>query len=203
MRKRVYIAYTGGTIGMRHTHSGYRPEPGYLQQQMRAMPELRQPSMPSTTVNEYEPLLDSSNMTPAEWIEIARDIGRNYRKYDGFLVVDGTDPMPYPAAALPFMLNGLDKPVIITGSQIPLCEVRNDARENLITSLLIAANHAIPEVCVYFGGRLLRGCRAVKVCADGFAPYDSPNLPPLGLVGTDIEINWPLVRKGGRRLRVE
>ena len=112
MRKRVYIAYTGGTIGMRHTHSGYRPEPGYLQQQMRAMPELRQPSMPSTTVNEYEPLLDSSNMTPAEWIEIARDVGRNYKKYDGFLVLHGTDTMAYTASALPFMLNGLGKPVI-------------------------------------------------------------------------------------------
>src|SRR5207253_9754165 len=88
-------------------------------------------------------------------------------------------------------------------SQIPLCEVRNDARENLITSLLIAANHAIPEVCLYFGGKLLRGCRAVKVSADGFAAFDSPNLPPIGTVGTDIEINWPLVRKRGRRLRVE
>src|SRR4029077_7146254 len=112
LRKRVYIAYTGGTIGMRHTRSGYRPEPGYLQQQMRAMPELRQASMPSTTVNEYEPLLDSSNMTPAEWIEIARDIGRNYKKYDGFLVLHGTDTMAYTASALPFMLNGLGKPVI-------------------------------------------------------------------------------------------
>ena len=203
LRKRVYIAYTGGTVGMRHTRNGYRPEPGYLQRQMRAMPELRQASMPRVTVNEYEPLLDSSNMTPAEWIEIARDIGRNYKKYDGFLVLHGTDTMAYTASALPFMLNGLGKPVIITGSQIPLCEVRNDARENLITSLLIAANHPIPEVCLYFGGKLLRGCRAVKVSADGFAAFDSPNLPPLGTVGTDIEINWPLVRKGGRRLRVE
>src|SRR2546428_513155 len=203
LRKRVYIAYTVGTNDNRHTARCYRPEPGYLQQQMHVMPELRQASMPSTTVNEYEPLLDSSNMTPAEWIEIARDIGRNYKKYDGFLVLHGTDTMAYTASALPFMLNGLGKPVIITGSQIPLCEVRNDARENLITSLLIAANDAIPEVCLYFGGRLLRGCRAVKVSADGFAAFDSPNLPPLGTVGTDIEINWPLVRKGGRRLRVE
>src|SRR6266550_1959810 len=195
LRKRVYIAYTGGTIGMRHTRNGYRPEPGYLQRQMREMPELRQASMPSTTVNEYRPLLDSSNMTPAEWIEIARDIGRNYKKYDGFLVLHGTDTMAYTASALPFMLNGLGKPVIITGSQIPLCEVRNDARENLITSLLIAANYDIPEVCLYFGGKLLRGCRAVKVSADGFAAFDSPNFPHLGTAGIDIGINWSYVRR--------
>src|SRR2546428_5371306 len=203
MRKRVYIAYTGGTIGMKRTRAGYSPEPGYLQRQMAAMPELRTSSIPAFTINEYTPLLDSSNMTPREWVKIARDIAANYRRYDGFVVLHGTDTMAYTASALPFMLSGLGKPVIITGSQIPLCEVRNDARENLITSLLIAANDAIPEVCLYFGGRLLRGCRAVKVSADGFAAFDSPNLPPLGTVGTDIEINWPLVRKGGRRLRVE
>jgi len=204
VRKRIYVAYTGGTIGMRHTRNGYHPEPGYLQHQMKAMPELRQKSMPATVVNEYEPLLDSSNMTPAEWAKIARDIAEHYDDYHGFLVLHGTDTMAYTASALPFMLNGLSKPVIITGSQIPLCEVRNDARENLITSLLIAANHAIPEVCLYFGGRLLRGCRAVKVSADGFAAFASPNMPPLGTVGTEIEINWPLVRRTrSRKLRLE
>src|SRR5438093_1775389 len=189
---------------MRHTRNGYHPEPGYLQQQMKAMPELRQKSMPATVVNEYEPLLDSSNMTPAEWAKIARDIAEHYDDYHGFLVLHGTDTMAYTASALPFMLTGLSKPVIITGSQIPLCEVRNDARENLITSLLIAANHPIPEVCLYFGGRLLRGCRAVKVSADGFAAFASPNMPPLGTVGTEIEINWPLVRRTrSRKLRLE
>ncbi len=203
MRKRVYIAYTGGTIGMRHTRSGYRPEPGYLQRQLKEMPELRNPSMPSFTVHEYEPLLDSSNMTPREWVKIARDIADHYRRYDGFVVLHGTDTMAYTASALPFMLGGLGKPVVITGSQIPLCEVRNDARENLITSLLIAAGYEIPEVCLYFGGKLIRGCRAVKVSADGFAAFDSPNLPPLGIVGTDIEINWPLVRKASGRFKLQ
>jgi L-asparaginase len=203
MRKRVYIANTGGTIGMKHTRSGYRPEPGYLQRQMAAMPALRNPSMPSFTIHEYSPLLDSSNMTPAEWVAIARDIAKNYRRYDGFVVLHGTDTMAYTASALPFMLAGLGKPVIITGSQIPLCEVRNDARENLITSLMIASGYEIPEVCLYFGGKLLRGCRAVKVSADGFQAFDSPNLPPLGTVGIDIEINWPLVRKKSGRLRVD
>src|SRR6266540_6288022 len=203
MRKRVYIAYTGGTIGMRRTRAGYRPEPGSLQRQMAEMPELRNASMPAFTIHEYEPLLDSSNMTPQEWVNIARDIAKNYRRYDGFVVLHGTDTMAYTASALPFMLSGLGKPVVITGSQIPLCEVRNDARENLITSLLIAAGYEIPEVCLYFGGQLLRGCRAVKVSADGFAAFDSPNFPPLGTVGIDIEVNWDLVRKSnGRRLRV-
>jgi L-asparaginase len=204
LRKRVYIAYTGGTIGMKRTRAGYRPEPGYLQKQMAAMPELRNSSIPTFTIHEYAPLLDSSNMTPRHWVEIARDIAENYRRYDGFVVLHGTDTMAYTASALPFMLRGLGKPVIITGSQIPLCEVRNDARENLITSLLIAAGYDIPEVCLYFGGKLLRGCRAVKVSADGFAAFDSPNIPPLGTAGIDIEINWELVRKGSRKkLRLE
>ena len=203
MRKRVYIVYTGGTIGMKRTRSGYRPEPGYLQSQLAEMPELKHDSMPSYTVHQYEPLLDSSNMTPAEWVKIARDVETNYDRYDGFVVLHGTDTMAYTASALPFLLGGLRKPVIITGSQIPLCEIRNDARENLITSLMLAANYAIPEVCLYFGGKLLRGCRATKVSADGFAAFDSPNFPPLGTVGIDIEVNWDLVRKpGGARLRV-
>jgi L-asparaginase len=194
MRKRVYIAYTGGTIGMRRTRDGYSPEPGYLQEQLDAMPELRHESMPLVTIGEYAPLLDSSNMTPREWVKIAHDVADRYDDYDGFVVLHGTDTMAYTASALPFMLNGLAKPVLITGSQIPLCEVRNDARENLITSLLIASTYDVPEVCLYFGGRLLRGCRAVKVSADGFAAFDSPNFPPLGTVGIGIEINWPFVR---------
>jgi len=205
MRKRVYIAYTGGTIGMKRTRAGYVPASGFLQEQMDAMPELKHPSMPRFEVHEYAPLLDSSNMTPREWVAIARDIGDHYARYDGFVVLHGTDTMAYTASALPFMLHGLGKPVIVTGSQIPLCEVRNDGRENLITSLLIAANYDIPEVCLYFGGRLLRGCRAVKVSADGFAAFASPNVPPLGNVGIDIEINWDLVRKPRQRqkMRVE
>src|SRR5947208_1093741 len=194
MRKRVYIAYTGGTIGMTPTRDGYTPARGSLQKQMKQMPELRHPSMPSYRIHEYDPLLDSSNMTPAEWLKIARDIAGVYDGYDGFVVLHGTDTMAYTTSALPFLLKGLAKPVIVTGSQIPLCEVRNDGRENLITSLLIAANHDVPEVCLYFGGKLLRGCRAVKVSADGFAAFASPNVPPLGNVGIDIEINWDLVR---------
>jgi L-asparaginase len=204
MRKRVYIAHTGGTIGMAPTREGYRPARGNLQKQMRAIPELHHSSMPEYVIHDYEPLLDSSNMTPAEWVTIANDIAAHYREFDGFVVLHGTDTMAYTASALPFMLEGLGKPVVITGSQIPLCEVRNDARENLITSLLIASEYAIPEVSLYFGGKLLRGCRATKVSADDFDAFDSPNFPHLGNAGIDIEINWDLVRTAKRKkLRVQ
>lgn len=193
LKKHVYIAYTGGTIGMRKTPDGYAPAPGYLEAQMAEMPELRHPSIPDFTVNEYRPLLDSSNMSPLDWLKIARDIAANYDRYDGFIVLHGTDTMAYTSSALAFILQELQKPVILTGSQIPLCEVRNDARENLITSLLIAAEHAIPEVCLYFGNKLLRGCRAVKINADGFDAFATPNFPPLGVAGIDITIDWKQV----------
>jgi L-asparaginase len=101
--------------------------------------------------------------------------------------------MVYTASALPFMLKGLKKPVILTGAQIPLSEVRNDARKNLITALIIAANFKIPEVCLCFGNKLLRGNRAVKVNADGLDAFESPNFPPLGTLGVEIKINWDLV----------
>ena len=188
---------------MNRTRNGYGPRLGYLQQQMNAMPELKHASIPSFTIHDYQPLLDSSNMTPVEWLKIAQDIEANYDAFDGFVVLHGTDTMAYTASALPFMLESLRKPVIITGSQIPLCEVRNDARENLITSLLIAANYDVPEVCLYFGGRLLRGCRATKVSADGFAAFDSPNFPPLGTVGIDIEIQHDFVRKPKSGVKLE
>lgn len=193
MKKRVYIAYTGGTIGMRKTLQGYEPAPGFLAEAMRGMPELGDPSMPEYEIHEYDPLLDSSNMMPSDWVKIADDIARHYHDYDGFVVLHGTDTMAYTSSALTFMLQGLHKPVILTGSQIPLCEIRNDARSNLITSLLIASSYRIPEVCLLFGSRLLRGSRAVKVSADAFDAFESPNFPPLGTIGIEIEINWSVV----------
>lgn len=193
MKKRVYIAYTGGTIGMTKTPDGYAPAYGFLEAQIAAMPELRSDLMPEYDIHEYDPLLDSANMTPAEWLKIAQDIADHYDGYDGFIVLHGTDTMAYTASALPFMLQGLRKPVILTGSQIPLCEVRNDARANMITVMMIAAQFAIPEVCLYFGHQLLRGCRSVKVNADGFDAFASPNYPPLGEVGIGIDIDWDVV----------
>ena len=180
---------------MQNTGEGYAPAPGFLETRLREMPELRDAAMPEFVLHEYNPLLDSSNMTPREWLIIARDIFDHYDAYDGFVVLHGTDTMAYTASALPFLLQGLNKPVILTGSQIPLVELRNDARENIITALMLAANFPIPEVCLYFGDKLLRGCRTVKVNATGFDAFDSPNFPPLGTVGIDIHIDWNLVRR--------
>ena len=146
MRKKVYIAYTGGTIGMKRTADGFVPAAGYLQQLMDNLPELKSDLLPEYQIDEYEPLLDSSNMTPADWLKIATDISKRHNAFDGFVVLHGTDTMAYTASALPFMLQGLKKPVVITGAQIPLCRVRNDARDNLITALLIAATSALTFV---------------------------------------------------------
>jgi L-asparaginase len=196
MKKRVYIAYTGGTIGMKQVGGNYLPISNYLQEEMAAIPAFSHPSLPAYTIQEYTPLLDSPNMTPADWSRIARDVCSRYDEYDGFIVLHGTDTMAYTASALAFMVDGLSKPIIVTGSQIPLCEIRNDAQDNLITALMLAASDfAIPEVTLYFNSRLLRGCRAVKIDADGFDAFASPNFPPLAIVGVEIEVNSHLVRQ--------
>jgi L-asparaginase len=187
--KKLYIAYTGGTIGMRRTEQGYAPQPGFLAEQMARMPELSDLRMPGYALHEYEPLLDSSNMRPADWVRIGRDIVEHHDDYDGFIVLHGTDTMAYTASALPFFIRGLRKPVIITGSQIPLSELRNDARINLITSMVIAVEAPSHEVTLFFGNRLLRGCRATKVNADGLEAFDSPNYPSLATIGVDVHVD--------------
>ncbi len=194
MARSVYLAHTGGSIGMRRSAAGYAPEPGYLAERLTAMPELQASEMPRLTVREYAPLLDSADMTPRDWERIGRDIVEHHGQYDGFVILHGTDTMAYSASALSFMLEGLAKPVILTGSQIPLAEVRSDARENLITSLLLAAYYPLPEVCIYLSGQLLRGNRARKVSASGFDAFVSPNAPPLGTVGVEINVAWERVR---------
>jgi L-asparaginase len=162
---------------------------------MAAIPAFSHDALPAYTINEYAPLLDSPDMTPADWSRIARDIYDHYEEYDGFIVLHGTDTMAYTASALAFMFHGLRKPIIVTGSQIPLCEIRNDAQENLITALMLAAERPIPEVALYFNSQLLRGCRTVKVDADGFDAFDSPNFPPLATVGVEVEINDHLIKR--------
>lgn len=193
MRRRVFIAYVGGTIGMQRGPDGYRPVPGLLKQQMDRLPELHHASMPEWEIVEYRPLLDSACMRPADWWRIAIDIHARHAVCDGFVVLHGTDTMAFSASALSFLLEGLQKPVILTGSQIPLCELRTDARENLVTSVQMAATVGVPEVCLYFGDKLLRGCRAVKVDAEGFDAFASPNLPPLARVGVEIDVDRELV----------
>lgn len=199
MRKRVLVINTGGTIGMRRTAHGYGPEPGFLRAQMERIPELADPAMPAYEVREFEPVIDSANMTPADWERIAREIHQAYAAYDGFLILHGTDTMAYTASALAFMLHGLAKSVILTGSQLPLCELRNDARENLMTGLMLASQFTIPEVAIFFGSRLLRGCRSTKTSTNLFEAFDSPNYPPLGSAGTQLEVFAERVRPAAAR----
>jgi L-asparaginase len=188
-RRSVYIAYTGGTIGMRRGERGYRPAPGYLAERMRQSQLLNDPGMPRYTIHEYEPLLDSSNMTPAHWSRIGQDLYDHYEDYDGFIVLHGTDTMAYSASALSFLFENLGKPILFTGSQVPLAELRTDARENLVTSLLLAAGLGPPEVCLFVGNRLLRGNRSTKVSAERFRAFASPNYPPLGDAGVHLRIH--------------
>jgi L-asparaginase len=190
-RAKIFIVYTGGTIGMRKTPRGYRPEPGYLQRLLDEIPRFADEALPEFVIDEFDPLLDSSNMTPAHWLQIAEMIRRNYAAYDGFLVIHGTDTMAFAASALSFMLEDLAKPVILTGSQIPLEETRNDAQHNLLTAMLILGRHhrELAEVMIYFDSLLLRGNRATKVSVDSFDAFASPNFPPLGRVGIDISID--------------
>ncbi|KAI7865078.1 asparaginase-domain-containing protein [Spinellus fusiger] len=142
------------------------------------------------SILEYDPLLDSCNMTMSDWVRIARDIQVNYQSYDAFIVLHGTDTMAYTASALSFMLEALGKTVIVTGSQVPLTELRNDAVENLLGAITIAGHFVIPEVCLYFSQKLYRGNRTSKKSAVDFDAFDSPNIPPLVEVGIDIEVKW-------------
>lgn len=192
--KSIYVLSTGGTIAMQKTEHGYAPAVGHLAKSMAKLPELQNPDMPHYTVHEYEKPIDSANMTLENWIQIGEHIQKNYADYDGFVILHGTDTMAYTASALSFMLENLSKPVIFTGSQLPLFETRNDARENLINAILIASHYAIPEVCVYFNNKLFRGNRCKKVDASSFAAFASPNFPALGKVGTDIIVRHNLVR---------
>ncbi|MFA0112129.1 asparaginase [Vibrio sp. 10N.261.46.E11] len=189
-RKHIYIAYTGGTIGMQKSlDHGYVPVAGFMDKQLAAMPEFHRPEMPEYTIHEYSPLMDSSDMTPLDWQTIADDIRANYDKYDGFVILHGTDTMAYTASALSFMLENLGKPVIVTGSQIPLAELRSDGQANLLNALHIAANYPINEVTLFFNNKLMRGNRSTKSHADGFNAFTSPNLTPLLEAGINIQIS--------------
>ncbi|MGI9516678.1 MAG: asparaginase [Pirellulaceae bacterium] len=188
MPGKILIIHTGGTIGMKPTDSGYRPAPGFLEHQLVDLARQWGAQMPAFDVTEYDPLLDSANFCPRDWRRIADDIAVHYYEYEAFLVLHGTDTMAYTASALALMLRGLNKNVILTGSQLPLCLRRNDARENLITGMILASAHSVPEVCVLFGSVLLRGCRATKVSATSFDSFDSPNSRPLGTIGTHIRV---------------
>ncbi|QUM81076.1 asparaginase [Moritella sp. 5] len=187
-KKSIYIAYTGGTIGMQHSEHGYVPMEGFMTDCLARLPEFHREEMPDFTLHEYSPLIDSSNMSPSDWQQIAEDIQSNYDDYDGFVILHGTDTMAYTASALSFMLEDLGKPVIVTGSQIPLAEIRSDGQSNLLNSLYLAANYPVHEVCLFFNNQLLRGNRTTKVHADGFSAFATPNCETLLKVGINIEI---------------
>lgn len=186
----ILIIYTGGTIGMvQRPHTGTLA-PVKWDQIKEEVPELNKFNYQIKTIT-FNPALDSSNVTPAVWVKIAKTIEKNYNLFDGFVVLHGTDTMAYTASALSYMFENLDKPVILTGSQLPIGTLRTDGKENLITAVEIAAakengNSLVPEVCVYFDFKLYRGNRTVKRDADQFSAFQSVNYPELAVAGVDI-----------------
>lgn len=186
-RKHIGLLYTGGTVGMAKTAQGYAPMADFAGA-LEGLLNSSCATLPNYTLYEYATPIDSTNATPADWQKIGRDIAARYGNHDGFVVLHGTDTMAYTATALSFMLQGLRKPVIVTGSQIPLGEVRSDALQNLITALQLAASDQINEVTLYFNQRLLRGNRCTKVSAQSFDAFDSPNYPWLGQVGINVRL---------------
>jgi L-asparaginase len=196
----VCILHVGGTIGMTRTPDGLVPVPGVLERYLAAMPELHGADVPLHHIERLDPLLDSADMRPRDWVRIARAILDRDHEFDGFVVLHGTDTMVYTASALSFLLPGLRKPVIVTGSQLSLEHVRSDGREHIITALIMAGTLPIPEVCIYFASRLLRGNRTQKIHNSDFVAFGSGNLPPLATVGVGITVNEHLVRKPGEGL---
>ena len=203
MKKHIYVAYTGGTIGMRPSPQGYIPVAGFLSETLASMPEFHRDEMPDFTIHEYDSLIDSSDMQPDDWQQIADDIQEHYDSYDGFIILHGTDTMAFTASALSFMLENLAKPVIVTGSQIPLAELRSDGQQNLLNSLYVAANYPISEVSLFFNNTLYRGNRTTKAHADGFNAFASPNLSALLEAGIHIRrLNTPPAPAGQGELKV-
>jgi len=191
-KSKVMIIYTGGTVGMAHDAQGVLV-PFDFASILEHLPTLRNLFLDLTVISFHQPI-DSSNVLPEHWQTIAKIIFDHHDEQDGFVVLHGTDTMSFTASALSFMLPGLAKPVIVTGAQLPIGEPRSDARENLITSLEIAATTrqgraAVPEVCIYFGDGLLRGNRSKKTESMHFDAFQSENYPPLAKAGVKIEYN--------------
>lgn len=191
MKPRILIIYTGGTIGMIEDAVTHALRPFDFSHLMENVPKVKMLNYDIHNI-QFEPPIDSSDMSPARWSEIAESIADNYTDYDGFVVLHGTDTMAYTASALSFMLDNLQKPVIITGSQLPIGEVRTDGEENLITALQIAAatdadgSPMVQEVAILFEDYLWRGNRATKRSADNFNAFKSGNYPTLAKVGLSI-----------------
>lgn len=178
-----------------------------LEEYLRSQPELSDKVLPEFTIYEWDQLIDSSDMNETHWSQLAKDVERvrrsigskngfffqNYDDYDGFVILHGTDSLAYTASALAFMLENLGKPVVLTGSMLPMCHIHSDARKNVTVSLMVAGFSNVPEVLVVFGSRILRGCRTVKVDCTSTEAFDSPNCHQLGTIGIDINLNKPYV----------
>ena len=187
----VLLIYTGGTIGMGRNPKTDALEPLDFNHLIENLPEFKSITT-QIDVYQFTPAIDSSDMNPRLWAQIVRIIADQYEQYDGFVVLHGTDTMAFTASALSYMLENLTKPVILTGSQLPISQLRTDGKENLVTSIEIASAYhkdgtpIVPEVCIYFSGKLLRGNRSTKINADGFHAFDAFNYPHLADAGVNI-----------------
>jgi L-asparaginase len=192
--KKVLIIYTGGTLGMVYDNLTGRLIPFKFDQIVENIPELNRLNLELCFLSFLRPI-DSSNVSPEIWIELVEIIELNYNNYQGFVILHGTDTMAYSASALSFMIQNLTKPIVFTGAQLPIGIPRTDARENLISSIQIAGSTIneqviVPEVCIYFNGRLLRGNRAKKRESSQFDAFDSENFPYLAEIGVNIDYNF-------------
>ena len=192
MKKRIHLIHTGGTLGMRPVSGVLQPGP-FLSQILTDVPELARVAEMDVEILMNK---DSTDMTPADWDTIAACLEARMGEYDGFVLIHGTDTMAYTASALSFALRGLAKPVVLTGSQRPLQAIPSDGRLNLVSAVELATRD-VPEVTIFFGRQLLRGNRASKVSAERYDAFESPNYPPLGRVGLDIDLHPALIRHPG------
>ncbi|MDO9518699.1 MAG: asparaginase [Pseudohongiella sp.] len=191
MPKRILIIYTGGTIGMKQTVNGLAPAADLMAEitQLIELGPAFHENPPQLQTLSYEPLIDSSDMTPEIWLKIAADIEMRYDDYDGFVVLHGTDTLAYTSSALCYFLRRHGKPVVLTGAQLPFGFPRSDARSNLISAIEVAATMPVSmaQVCVVFGSRIMRGNRVTKISANAYDAFDSPRFPLLGSIGIDIQ----------------
>jgi len=204
----ILLIYTGGTIGMMKDFETGALKAFNFSKLLQKIPELKQLDCNIETIS-FENPIDSSNMNPEKWVKIATIIEQNYAMFDGFVVLHGSDTMSYSASALSFMLENLTKPVVFTGSQLPIGDLRTDAKENLITAIQIASlqqknKPVINEVCLYFEYKLYRGNRTTKINAEHFNAFASPNYSPLAESGVHLKINNDLMlaRNGSKKFLV-
>lgn len=197
----ILLIYTGGTIGMKEDPRDQTLRPFDFSQILEEVPELGKFAFKIDSYT-FDPLIDSSDVEPSLWQALARLIGRKYDEYDGFVILHGTDTMAYSASVLSFMLEDLGKPVIFTGSQLPIGSPRTDGKENLVSAVEIASakdaggRALVPEVAIFFNSLLIRGNRAIKTDSSSFDAFLSPNCPPLAEAGINIKYNTALIRNG-------